>query len=99
LEAITPCLWLTQREEAAAFYTSIFDNFRIREVTRYGEDGPQPAGSGMTVAFKLDGPKFVALNGGPQFTFDEAISFQVSCRSQEEVDSYWSYRRVPEKAP
>jgi predicted 3-demethylubiquinone-9 3-methyltransferase (glyoxalase superfamily) len=89
--SINPCLWFdTEGEEAARFYTSIFPNSRILEVARYGEAGPRPAGSVMTVSFELDGHRFLALNGGPQFTFDEAISFQVDCRSQEEVDEYWS---------
>ncbi len=88
---ITPFLWFdTEGEEAAAFYTSVFPNSRIVHVARYGEAGPRAAGTVMTVTFELDGQKFVALNGGPQFTFSEAISFQVSCESQEEVDAYWS---------
>jgi len=88
---ITPCLWFdTQGEEAAEFYTSIFPNSRITHVARYGEAGPRAAGTAMTVSFELDGKEFVALNGGPGFTFSEAISFQVDCRSQEEVDDYWS---------
>lgn len=87
---ITPCLWFdTEAEEAADFYTSVFDDSRILEVTRYGEAGPRPAGSVMTVSFELDGQEFVALNGGPEFRFTEAISFQVSCGSQEEVDRFW----------
>lgn len=91
MSTITPCLWFdTQGEEAAAFYTSIFKSSRILHVARYGEAGPRPAGTVMTVTFELDGQKFVALNGGPQFPFTEAISFQVDCRSQEEVDEYWS---------
>ncbi len=88
---ITPCLWFdTQAEEAATFYTSVFENSRIGEVTRYGKAGPRPEGSVLTVTFELDGQELVALNGGPEFTFDEAISFQVSCESQEEVDRYWT---------
>ncbi|HEV3002154.1 MAG TPA: VOC family protein [Solirubrobacteraceae bacterium] len=88
---ITPCLWFdTQGEEAAEFYVSVFPNSRITEVARYGEAGPREAGSVMTVAFELDGQPFVALNGGPEFTFNEAISLQVDCRSQDEVDHYWS---------
>jgi predicted 3-demethylubiquinone-9 3-methyltransferase (glyoxalase superfamily) len=88
---ITPCLWFdTQGEEAAELYTSVFPNSRILDVSRYGEAGPRPAGTVMTVSFELDGQKFVALNGGPQFTFSEAISFQVFCKTQEEVDTYWS---------
>jgi predicted 3-demethylubiquinone-9 3-methyltransferase (glyoxalase superfamily) len=88
---ITPCLWFdTQGEEAAELYTSVFPNSRILDVSRYGEAGPRPAGTVMTVSFELDGQKFVALNGGPQFTFGEAVSFQVGCKTQEEVDTYWS---------
>lgn len=91
MSAITPCLWFDRLgEEAAAFYASIFDNSRILDVAHYGEAGPRPAGSVMTVTFELDGQRFVALNGGPQFTFSEAVSFQVDCRSQEEVDEYWT---------
>jgi predicted 3-demethylubiquinone-9 3-methyltransferase (glyoxalase superfamily) len=91
MSTITPCLWFdTEGEEAADWYTSIFENSRILHVARYGEAGPRRAGSVMTVTFELDGQKFVALNGGPEFTFNEAISFQVDCRSQEEVDEYWS---------
>jgi predicted 3-demethylubiquinone-9 3-methyltransferase (glyoxalase superfamily) len=91
MQKITPCLWFdTQAEEAATFYTSIFENSRILDVGHYGEAGPRPAGMVMTVNFELDGQEFVALNGGPEFTFDEAISFQVSCQTQEEVDEFWS---------
>lgn len=91
MSTITPCLWFdTQGEEAAAFYTSIFKNSRILHTARHGEAGPRPAGSVMTVSFELDGLRFVALNGGPEFAFTEAISFQVGCHSQEEVDEYWS---------
>ena len=87
---LTPCLWFdTEGEDAATFYTSVFKNSRILSVARYGEAGPRPAGTVMTVSFELDGQEFVALNGGPEFTFDEAISFQVSCDSQDEVDDYW----------
>ena len=90
MQKITPCLWFdTEGEEAATFYTSVFKNSRILSVARYGEAGPRPAGTVMTVSFELDGQEFVALNGGPEFTFDEAISFQVSCDSQAEVDDYW----------
>jgi len=86
---ITPCLWFdTQGEEAARFYTSIFPNSRIVDVARYGEAGPRDAGTVMVVKFELDGQEFVALNGGPEFTFDEAISFQIDCADQEEVDRY-----------
>lgn len=88
---ITPCLWFdTDGEEAATFYTGIFENSRILEVSRYGSAGPRPEGMVMAVSFELDGQRFVALNGGPEFTFDEAISFQVSCASQDEVDHFWT---------
>ncbi len=87
---ITPCLWFdTEGEEAAAFYVSLFKNSRITDVSRYGEAGPRPAGTVMVVSFELDGQPFTALNGGPEFTFDEAISFQIDCASQDEVDHYW----------
>ena len=86
---ITPCLWFdTQGEEAARFYTSIVPNSRIVDVAHYGEAGPREAGSVMVVRFELDGQGLVALNGGPEFTFDEAISFQIDCADQEEVDRY-----------
>ena len=88
---LTPCLWFdTQGEEAATFYTSVFPNSQITHVSRYGEAGPRPAGTVMTVSFELDGKPFLALNGGPEFSFSEAISFQVDCNSQDEVDHYWS---------
>ncbi|WP_322752642.1 VOC family protein [Frankia sp. Cas3] len=91
MSKITPWLWFdTQGEEAAEFYTSIFPNSKILDVTRYGQDGPRPEGTVMTVTFMLDGQEYVALNGGPEFTFSEAISLQVSCGSQGEVDEYWS---------
>jgi predicted 3-demethylubiquinone-9 3-methyltransferase (glyoxalase superfamily) len=91
MNEITPCLWFdTEGEEAASFYTSVFPNSRIVDVTRYGAAGPRPEGTVMTVSFELDGRKFVALNGGPNYTFSEAISFQVSCQDQEEVDAFWS---------
>ncbi|MBA3720391.1 MAG: VOC family protein [Nocardioidaceae bacterium] len=87
---MTPSLWFdTQGEEAAKFYTSVFDNSRIVDVTHYGEAGPRPAGTVMTVVFELDGQQFTALNGGPEFTFDEAISFEISCETQDEVDRLW----------
>ena len=88
---ITPNLWFdTEGEEAARFYTSIFPNSRITEVMHYGEAGPRAAGTVMTVAFELDGNPFVAINGGPEFKFNEAISLQIDCSSQQEVDDYWS---------
>jgi len=87
---ITPFLWFdTHAEEAATVYTSIFKNSRITDVSRYGAAGPGPAGTAMTVSFELDGQEFTALNGGPQYTFTEAISFSVSCESQAEVDMFW----------
>jgi predicted 3-demethylubiquinone-9 3-methyltransferase (glyoxalase superfamily) len=91
-KTITPCLWFdTEGEEAAKLYTSVFPNSRITDVSYYGEAGPRDAGTVMTVQFELDGQPFVALNGGPaHYQFSEAISFQVSCDSQEEVDEYWS---------
>ena len=88
---LTPCLWFdTQGEDAAKFYCSIFPNSRITEISHYGEAGPRPAGTVLTVEFELDGQPFTALNGGPEFTFDEAISFQISCQDQDEVDHYWT---------
>jgi predicted 3-demethylubiquinone-9 3-methyltransferase (glyoxalase superfamily) len=91
MQKLTPCLWFdTEGEEAAKFYTSVFPNSKIVEVTRYGSAGPRDEGTVMTVSFELDGQRFTALNGGPDFTFSEAISFEVSCESQEEVDRYWS---------
>jgi predicted 3-demethylubiquinone-9 3-methyltransferase (glyoxalase superfamily) len=88
---ITPCLWFDdQAEDAATFYTSVFPRSRIVDVDRYGDAGPRPAGMVMIVTFELDGQLFTALNGGPEFTIDEAISFEVSCETQEEVDHYWS---------
>jgi predicted 3-demethylubiquinone-9 3-methyltransferase (glyoxalase superfamily) len=95
IQKITPCLWFDdQAEEAVAFYTGIFRNSRIVKISRYGEAGREihgkSAGTVMTVAFELDGQAFTALNGGPIFKFNEAISFQVNCETQEEVDYYWN---------
>ena len=91
MQKVTPCLWFdTQGEEAANFYTSVFDNSKVLDIARYGAAGPGPEGTVMTVTFELNGQRFVALNGGPHFTFNEAISFQVSCETQEEVDYFWS---------
>jgi predicted 3-demethylubiquinone-9 3-methyltransferase (glyoxalase superfamily) len=88
---ITPNLWFdTEAEEAATFYTSIFPNSRIGSIARYPEGGPGPAGTVMTVEFELDGNRFIGINGGPHFTFDEAVSFMITCESQEEVDRYWA---------
>ncbi len=87
---IIPNLWFdTEAEEAADFYTSVFPNSRIVNVARYTEAGPRAAGTVMTVEFELDGQRFVGINGGPQFTFDEAVSFQITCADQDEVDFYW----------
>jgi len=88
---ISPFLWFdTQAEEAAKFYVSIFKNSKIVNIARYGDAGPGPKGSVMTVVFQLDGQEFIALNGGPHFKFTEAISFSVDCKTQQEVDEYWS---------
>jgi predicted 3-demethylubiquinone-9 3-methyltransferase (glyoxalase superfamily) len=90
MQKITACLWFNdQAEEAARFYTSIFKNSTIGEITHYGEGGPRPQGSVLTVRFQLDGQEFLALNGGPQFTFTEAVSFIVHCETQEELDRMW----------
>jgi predicted 3-demethylubiquinone-9 3-methyltransferase (glyoxalase superfamily) len=94
MNKITPFLWFdNQAEEAARFYVSVFENSKITDVARYGDEGAkasgQPKGSAMTVAFQLDGQEFVALNGGPHFKFSEAVSFVVNCTPQEEVDHFW----------
>jgi predicted 3-demethylubiquinone-9 3-methyltransferase (glyoxalase superfamily) len=95
LQKIAPCLWFDdQAEEAARFYTSVFPNSKIGLITRYGTAGhdvhQRPAGSVMTVAFELNGQPFTALNGGPVFKFNEAISFQILCDTQEQIDHYWA---------
>jgi predicted 3-demethylubiquinone-9 3-methyltransferase (glyoxalase superfamily) len=88
---ITPMLWFdTQAEEAARFYVSVFPNSAINAVTHHREAGPGPAGTVFTVSFALDGQPFLALNGGPLFTFTEAISMVITCADQDEIDSYWS---------
>ena len=90
MQRITPFLWFDNKgEEAANFYVSIFKNSRILSVNRYGDAGPGPKGSVMIAEFELDGQKFTALNGGPRFKFDEAISFVVNCETQDEVDYFW----------
>jgi predicted 3-demethylubiquinone-9 3-methyltransferase (glyoxalase superfamily) len=94
MQEITPCLWFdTQAEEAAKFYTSIFKNSRIGRIIRYGKEGREihgkPEGSVLTVEFELNGQPFTALNGGPLFKFNEAVSFQVHCDNQAELDHYW----------
>lgn len=87
---ITPNLWFdTESEEAAEFYTGIFPNSRIVDVTHYTEGAPREAGMVLTVEFELDGQRFVAINGGPEFKFDEAVSFEITCKDQEEIDYYW----------
>jgi predicted 3-demethylubiquinone-9 3-methyltransferase (glyoxalase superfamily) len=91
MQPITPCLWFdTEGEEAANFYTSVFPNSRILDVSNYGEAGPREVGTVMTVSFELNGLQFLALNGGPQYRFSEAVSFQVSCETQDDVDHYWN---------
>jgi predicted 3-demethylubiquinone-9 3-methyltransferase (glyoxalase superfamily) len=90
MQKITPNLWFdTEAEEAANFYISIFDDSRIVNVSHYLEAGPRPAGTVLTVTFQLEGQEFTALNGGPQFKFNEAISLLVNCESQAEVDELW----------
>lgn len=90
MQKITPFLWFDhQAEEAANFYVSIFKNSKIVTISRYGEAGPGPEGAVMTVAFQLNGQEFIALNGGPQFKFTEAVSFSVDCKTQQEVDEFW----------
>jgi predicted 3-demethylubiquinone-9 3-methyltransferase (glyoxalase superfamily) len=88
---IVPNLWFdTQAEDAANFYVSVFKNSRIVAVTHYNDAGPREAGLVLTVEFELDGERFVAINGGPEFTFDEAVSFQINCADQEEIDYFWT---------
>ena len=88
---ITPNLWFdTQAEEAAEFYISVFPSSRVLNVARYTYAGPREAGMVMTVEFELDCNRFVAINGGPEFTFDEAVSFQITCETQDELDRYWN---------
>jgi predicted 3-demethylubiquinone-9 3-methyltransferase (glyoxalase superfamily) len=90
-QPFTTCLWFDgQAEEAANYYTGIFKDSKIGRIGRYNDAGPGPAGAVMAVEFEVNGQKFVALNGGPQFTFNEAVSFQVFCADQEELDYYWS---------
>lgn len=95
MSKITPCLWFDDNaEEAVQFYLSVFKGSRLGTVARYGDAGAQvsgrPKGSVMTVTFEIEGQEFVALNGGPVFTFNEAVSFQVHCETQEELDHYWN---------
>jgi predicted 3-demethylubiquinone-9 3-methyltransferase (glyoxalase superfamily) len=89
-QKITPNLWFdTEAEEAAEFYVSVFKNSRIVNTSRYGEAGPREAGMVMTIEWELDGQRFTGINGGPNFKFDEAVSFLISCEDQDEVDYYW----------
>ncbi|MBL8132814.1 MAG: VOC family protein [Anaerolineae bacterium] len=91
MQKIIPNLWFNfNAEEAVNFYVSLFDNSKILSVSRYGEHGPAPAGTVLTMKFTLDGQEFLAINGGPEFRFTEAVSFLVNCTSQEEVDRLWS---------
>ena len=91
MPTIIPNLWFdTEAEEAAAFYTSVFDSSRVVAVSHYGEAGPREAGLVMTVEFELDGQRYVAINGGPEFSFNEAVSLEVRCETQDEIDMYWS---------
>jgi predicted 3-demethylubiquinone-9 3-methyltransferase (glyoxalase superfamily) len=97
-QRITPNLWFDdQAEEAARFYVSIFKDSELGTISRYGAGAPKPEGSVLTVSFTLEGQRFVALNGGPQYTFTEAVSFVVHCRTQDEVDHYWE--RLSEGGP
>jgi predicted 3-demethylubiquinone-9 3-methyltransferase (glyoxalase superfamily) len=90
MQKITPYLWFeSQAEEAAEYYVSIFDNSRVVHVERYGEAGPVPAGTAMNVVFELEGQQFIGLNGGPGHEFSDAVSFYVSCETQDEVDALW----------
>lgn len=90
MQKITPFLWFeNQAEEAMNFYISIFKNSKIVSMNRYGDEGPGPKGAVMTAKFMIEGQEFVALNGGPQFTFSEAISFVINCETQDEIDDYW----------
>jgi predicted 3-demethylubiquinone-9 3-methyltransferase (glyoxalase superfamily) len=90
MQKIVPNLWFdTEAEDAANYYISIFKDSEITDVSRYGEEGPRPAGMVLTISFRLQGQEFTAINGGPDFKFDEAISFLVNCESQDEVDEYW----------
>ncbi|MCM2423536.1 VOC family protein [Streptomyces sp. RKAG293] len=88
---ITPNLWFdTKGQEAAEFYVSVFPNSEIKSITHYNDAGPRPAGTVLTVAFVLDGQEYIAINGGPEFTFTEAVSLMINCADQKEIDHYWS---------
>src|SRR4029077_18518264 len=91
MQKITPFLWFDKNaEDAAKFYTSVFKNSKIGKIARYGDGGPGPKGSVMTIEFELNGLQFTALNAGPQFKFNESISFVVYCDTQKEIDEYWT---------
>src|SRR3989338_6801471 len=95
MQKISPCLWFdNQAEEAANYYCSIFKNSKIKEISYYGEEGQEVTGKKpgtvLTVEFEIEGQNFIAMNGGPQFTFSEAVSFSIECKDQEEVDYYWN---------
>lgn len=90
MQVITPCLWFdTQAEQAAAFYTSLFKDGRVISVSHHGEGTGMPAGTVLTIVFEINGQRFSALNGGPHFTFSEAISFAINCDTQQEIDEWW----------
>src|SRR4030095_4904276 len=89
-QKVTPCLWFNDNaEDAVKFYTSVFKNSKKKIVTHYGEGGPMPKGTVLTIVFTIEGQEFVALNGGPVFKFTEAVSFYVNCKTQKEIDYYW----------
>jgi predicted 3-demethylubiquinone-9 3-methyltransferase (glyoxalase superfamily) len=91
MQKITPFLWFNDKaEEAMRFYVSIFKNSKVGSISRYGDAGPGPKGTVMVATFELEGQAFIALNGGPQFTFSPAISFVVNCQTQKEVDDFWA---------
>ncbi len=91
MSKITPCLWFDENaEEAVSFYLSVFKESKLGEVSYYGEASPKPAGTVLTITFQLNGQEFMALNGGPEFKFNEAVSFAVDCETQEEVDHLWN---------
>ena len=91
MRKIIPNLWFDlESEEAAKFYCSVFPNSKIKQISYYGDAGPRPAGTVLTVDFELNGQEFIAINGGPEFTFDEAVSFLIPCKDQKEIDYYWS---------
>ena len=91
MQKITPCLWFNGKvDEALELYTSVFKNAKVKEVTHYGENMPMPAGSVMTAVFDIEGQEFMILNGGPHFTMNEAVSFIVYCKDQDEIDHYWN---------